>query len=74
MNRYRALFRCRLCGETFSDTETGNREVALKAALFASMGRTSEPQAPALHEIHTCKNESIGIADFLGFKEEVDDA
>lgn len=74
MSGYSALFKCRLCGETFAASEAGGRKVAEKAAIFASMGKVSEPQAPALHDIHICQNGGIGIADFLGFKEGRDDA
>ncbi len=73
MSDYGALFKCRLCGETFITAKTGGRKVAERAALFASMGKVSEPQAPTLHDIHICENGGIGIADFLGFKEGVDD-
>lgn len=69
MSGYSALFKCRLCGETFTASEAGGRKVAEKAAIFASIGKSSEPQAPTLHDIHICENGGIGIADFLGFKE-----
>lgn len=73
MSGYSALFKCRLCGETFSASEAGGRKTAQRVALFASMGTVSEPQAPTLHDIHICENGGIGIADFLGFKERTGD-
>lgn len=66
-------FKCRLCGETFSPSETGGRKAAEKAAIFASMGQQSEPNAPTLYDIHICDNGGIGIADFLGFLEKEGD-
>ncbi len=71
MTGYKALFRCRLCGETFTTLEAGNGDAALRAALSASAGEVPDPQvpAPALHDIHICARGGIGIADFLGFKE-----
>lgn len=73
MRRYLAIFKCRLCGETFCAKETGGRETALNAAIFASMGKLPEPNAPTLNDIHSCEDGSIGIADFIGFKEGEDD-
>lgn len=68
--RYSAIFKCRLCGETFTAAEAGDRKTAMQAALFASMGKAPETQAPTLHDIHVCDNGGIGISDFLGFKQE----
>jgi len=73
MSDYSALFKCRLCGETFTTAIAGGRKAAERAALFASMEKVSEPQAPTLHDIHICENGGIGIADFLGFKKGADD-
>ena len=69
MSGYSALFKCRLCGETFIAAEAGGRKAAERAAIYASMGKVSEEQAPDLHDIHICEDGGIGIADFLGFKE-----
>lgn len=73
MNGYSALFKCRLCGETFITAGTGDRKTAEKAAIFAAIGEPPEPNGPTLHDIHICENGGIGIADFLGFKEGIDD-
>lgn len=70
MRKYLAIYKCRLCGETFVAKEAGGRRTALNAAIFASMGKEPEPNAPTLNDIHCCEDESIGIADFIGFKEE----
>lgn len=70
MRRYLAIYKCRLCGETFGAKEAGGRRTALNAAIFASMGKPPEPNAPTLNDIHCCEDGSIGIADFIGFKEE----
>ena len=51
----------------------GGRKAAERAAIYASMGKVSEEQAPDLHDIHICEDGGIGIADFLGFKERKDD-
>lgn len=70
MRRYLAIYKCRLCGETFCAKEAGGRRAALNAAICASMGKLPEPNAPTLNDIHSCEDGSIGIADFIGFKEE----
>ncbi len=70
MRKYLAIYKCRLCGETFGAKEAGGRRTALNAAIFASMGKPPEPNAPTLNDIHCCEDRSIGIADFIGFKEE----
>ena len=66
---YMSQFKCRLCGEIFAPSAAGGTKAAEKAAVFASMGTQSEPNAPTLHDIHICNNGGIGIADFLGFVE-----
>lgn len=66
---YVSLFKCRLCGETFVRSEAGDRKTAERAAMFASMEKPPEPNAPTMLDIHICDNGGIGIADFLGFRE-----
>ncbi|MDE7242882.1 MAG: hypothetical protein K2O18_02745 [Oscillospiraceae bacterium] len=68
MMEYRTIFKCRLCGETYEGGCTGNENVALRAVIFACMGKSSEPQAPTLTEAHSCMNGDIGVADFQGFR------
>ena len=67
---YIALFKCRICCEVYSATETESRNIAQKAAISAVLGKVSDGQDPALHDIHICEDGGIGIADFLGFKRE----
>lgn len=73
MKRYLAIFKCRLCGETFVAKEAGGRQTALRTAIFASMGKMPEPNAPTMNDIHTCEDGSIGISDFIGYKEKGED-
>lgn len=66
---YRAVFKCRLCGETYeSGCATGNKIVALLSATGACVGKQIQPQGPILTEVHSCKNGDFGIADFQGFR------
>lgn len=69
MKRYLAMFKCRLCGETFAAKEAGGRQTALHTAIFASIGKEPEPNAPTLNDIHICEDGGIGISDFIGYKE-----
>lgn len=65
---YNAYYKCRLCGETFSYISTG-RSIARKTAIEMTINgnKTSEASVNSLNE-HFCKDGSIGMADFLGWK------
>lgn len=66
---YEALFKCRLCGETFIEGIAEDIDMARKGAILASIGKSSsDPTLPCLHSVHICKNLDVGIADFLGFR------
>ena len=39
MRRYLAIYKCRLCGETFGAKEAGGRETALNAASFPILAK-----------------------------------
>ena len=74
MKGYYMMFRCRLCGKTFTNSGTGDKETAWTAtanAMFAASGieplKKLEIQ-PFVHETHCCEDGSFGIADFLGMK------
>lgn len=73
MKMHYALFKCRLCGETYITSGTGDRKTAMKSAINAAIGKVTDPQAPELHDIHVCENGGIGIGDFIGFKEGTED-
>lgn len=68
MSFYYAIFKCRLCGETFTDSGTGSKALALRAAINAALQLPTEPQGPGLHGVHSCANGDIGVADFAGFR------
>lgn len=70
---YNARYRCRLCGEEFISEATGNRELAEKCMLYISTkNKNFLNENTIIHpdelEIHFCKNNSLGVADFLGFE------
>lgn len=66
---YRAVFKCRLCGETYT-TCTCSEILARRTAQNACDGIFDELHglAPQMNEIHNCSNGNIGIADFQGYE------
>ena len=69
MKGYYMTFRCRLCGKTFTNGGTGDKEMAWTAtanAIFAASGigplKELENQ-PLVHETHCCEDGSFGVAD-----------
>lgn len=75
MSEYRAIYKCRLCGEEFKGSATTNIDIAIKNMLNVTFGYEIKQwnEAP-VSEIfmHSCKDGSLGLADFLGFRK-VDD-
>lgn len=74
MKGYYMTFRCRLCGKTFTNGGTGDKETAWAAtanAAFTASGigplKKLENQ-PLVQETHCCEDGSFGVADFLGMK------
>ena len=75
MNEYRAIYKCRLCGEEFEGMIFGERDsVSCAMALFTSgndsyaMRYKEPPNILYTKEEHYCKDGSMGLADFLGFR------
>lgn len=68
MTEYRAIFKCRLCGETYESGCTGGAKAAMDGALSACIGKQLIPNAPCMNEVHNCKDGGLGIADFQGFR------
>lgn len=79
MKGYYMMFRCRLCGKTFTNGGTGDKEAVWTAtanAMFAASGIGSLKKLenqPLVYETHCCEDGSFGIADFLGMKWEEND-
>lgn len=71
MNEYKAIFKCRLCGEIYKSQIAG-RVIAVQSVISAC-NNNIEPissTAPSITEPHFCKDDSIGVADFQGFRRE----
>lgn len=58
MKTYKAMYKCRLCGEVFHPY--GELEIEMKPKEFYGF----------TNKTHYCEDGSAGMADFLGFKME----
>ena len=66
---YRAMCKCRLCGEVFANgAVTGNKGLAVQAIVDMSLNRYTVIQAPHSIQTHLCENGDVGCADFIGWK------
>ena len=71
MSEYRAMYKCRLCGEKFTSASTTSSDIAIKHILIVTTGyKPSEYIGTPVTELsmHSCKDGSCGLADFLGFR------
>ena len=71
--KYRAIYKCRLCGEQYEDGETGN-DIAMMAVSVVTVKGSWFPKDSAigihLRNIHYCEDGSYGLSDFQGMKKE----
>lgn len=71
MTEYRAIYKCRLCGEEYVSAIAGSADMAIKNMVvitveFDSGQRILNPVTKL--SMHSCKDGSMGLADFLGFR------
>ncbi len=71
MPEYRAIYKCRMCGEEYSYAVTG--EMVAMALTFALTVKDSTENVRynlKLHRngIHECKDGSFGFSDFIGMR------
>lgn len=70
--QYNAVYKCRLCGETYTSWATGDKKVAEACMVELTMGiRGTVPLTPTLTETHDCGGDhagSLGLADFQGWE------
>lgn len=71
MSEYRAIYKCRLCGEEFETAimkkDTANLCVNT-LAITAHFKLKSDEISIDRQYIHSCRDGSYGLADFLGFR------
>ena len=72
--KYVGIYKCRMCDEIIKNPITGNKDLAFQCASFAAfdMPNLKKAQSPTIRNVHSCKDGSIGITDFLGFRNEVE--
>lgn len=63
MPEYRAIYKCRLCGEEF---ETHIFRDSFEAEFYIAHMAMQFKRHPLPYEHHICKNEDVGFADFIG--------
>lgn len=74
---YKAIYKCRLCGEKFEDCTTGEDIAQAINLALAVLGHTQHVKIQRnmhRHAPHYCKDGSFGFADFQGFKKVEDNA
>ena len=75
--KYRALYRCRLCGaEYLTPLHTTDRDTAISCMLYLNAGvRGAHIVQPNMTDTHPCGGKhgaSLGLSDFLGWKAEAE--
>ena len=71
---YWGTYKCRLCGEKFYRKSTGDEDVAIKNMLIVTVGYEMPKYmgTPVTETtMHSCKDGSLGLADFMGFRKVV---
>lgn len=74
MDEYRAIYKCRLCGETYESgvTITSRQKIVGTVAFlnYRDNSRISPTDALGITRTtpHACKDGSIGLSDFCGFR------
>ena len=73
---YKAIYKCRLCGETYSNETTTGREMATACMAELNVGICGTVAlAPTMTETHYCGGDhaaSLGLADFQGWEAQMD--
>lgn len=71
MSEYRAIYKCRLCGEEFEDARMG-KDIAYMGAAVLTVKEHFKPEGCAIgihrHNVHHCDDGSYGFSDFVGFR------
>lgn len=71
---YKALYKCRLCGQVFHTSATNNEKMVERCMIELHAGLVcTVPMAPTMTETHDCGGGhagSLGMADFLGWEKE----
>lgn len=73
MSKYRAIYKCRLCGEKFEKVKVGHKRAVAGIICLGSNGDRlfGDPTTDiVIYRAlgHKCKDGSLGFADFIGFR------
>lgn len=73
MSEYRAIYKCRMCGEEYSGIQV-NSTIAFAATVAFGCGAAESFDLLSMNTViyktnnHECKDGSLGLADFIGFR------
>lgn len=70
MGEYRAIYKCRLCGEVFEAHELKD---IFESQTYCSSMCCQHSGGNFPYEFHICNNEDVGFADFVGCKKVEDE-
>lgn len=73
MSEYRAIYKCRLCGEEFEKEKVDYKRAIAAVLCLGMFGNESFDDSTtdiSVYRVidHNCKDGSMGLADFLGFR------
>ena len=66
MPEYRAIYKCRMCGEEYETHNTFNDEVDTQTYMANMCIQRKKHNLPFEH--HVCKDGSFGLSDFIGIR------
>lgn len=71
MTEYRAIYKCRLCGEEFEDGKIGE-DIARMGVSVLTVKEHFKPKGCAIgihrHNVHHCSDGSYGFSNLVGFR------
>lgn len=68
MPEYRAIYKCRLCGEEYIEGRTG-AAIAMKETVLIADGGAGK-YGTHMYGTHNCDDGSYGLSDFCGFRKD----
>ena len=66
---FKAIYKCRLCGEVYASLIMNGKASAYRSLESLREIPAGDPFA-AMNDLHICKDCSVGISDFVGWKRE----
>ena len=71
MSEYRAIYKCRMCGEKYSTVGIGEN-MAFQSIVGITSKEFFYPKGCGIglhrHDVHNCKDGFFGFSDFIGFR------